>query len=305
VAWWKGCDMAREVGKDGKPVGEKVHIDTLHDGLDKFFTIPPRPVDKPFRMPVSSVHNIKGVGHVICGRAEQGVCKPGDELIYVPSNTPSNPCTGRVFTIEMHHKSQPICNPGDNVGMNIKGLNKDYLPKPGDIAILASDTSLKPCTSFVVQSQVISCANSFSIGYCPIGFVRTARTPCKLVEIMWRIGKDTNGQKVENPIEIKTGDMVQCRFVNMSPFVVDTFKNCENLSRIAFLDGSAPVMIGKIMEVDHDPYVPKLDAKAQEKADAKAEAKAKDGKAKEPKDPKAPKAPKEAKAPKAKGEAKA
>jgi elongation factor 1-alpha len=151
------------------------------------------------------------------------------------------------------------------------------MPKPGDIAILKSDSSLKPVKSFTVQAQVISCANEFKAGYCPIGFVRTARSPCKLASIDWRVGKETNGAKVENPNSIKLNDMVQAKFENQQPFVVDSFKNCENLARIAFMDGSQPVLLGKILEVVHG--TPGEDEKTDgKKGDKKEAGKKEDGK---------------------------
>merc|ERR1711982_164392 len=55
-------------------VGDKtVHVHTLHDALNDMVAIPKRPVDAPFRMPVSQNLKIKGVGSVICGRIEQGL----------------------------------------------------------------------------------------------------------------------------------------------------------------------------------------------------------------------------------------
>jgi elongation factor 1-alpha len=262
MPWWKGADVKRDV-KDK----ETIHIETLHDALDKYVTIPARPMDKPLRIPVGSVHNIKGVGTIVCGRIEQGKVKPGDELFFIPTHTESNPCNGRVFSIEQHHKNLPEGVAGDNVGMCIKGLNKDHMPKPGDIAILSTDQTLKPVKAFTVQAQVISCANEFKAGYCPIGFVRTARSPCKISSIDWRIGKETNGAKVEKPTSIKVGDMVQLKFENAQPFVVDSFKQCENLARIAFMDGSQPVLLGKILDVEHG--MPGADKEAEKKEKGK------------------------------------
>jgi elongation factor 1-alpha len=280
MPWWKGVDIKRDP-KDK----EALHVDTLHDCLDRLVIVPQRPVDKPLRMPVSSVHNIKGVGTIVCGRLEQGKVKPGDELVFIPTHTDSNACTGRVFSIEQHHQNLPEASAGDNIGMSVKGLNKDHMPKPGDVAILASDQTLKPVKGFTVQAQVISCANEFKAGYCPIGFVRTARAPCKLVSIDWRIGKETNGAKVENPNSIKLGDMLQAKFENRQPFVVDSFKNCENLARIAFMDGSAPVLLGKILDVEHGmpgkEEEVKKDAKAEKKEAGKKEGAKKEGAKKE------------------------
>lgn len=57
--------------------------------------------------------------------------------------------------------------------------------------------------------------------------------------------------QVEKPESVKQGDVAQCKFEALQPFVVDTFKNCEGLGRIAFLDADQPVMIGKVLEVEH------------------------------------------------------
>ena len=87
------------------------------------------------RLPVSGIYKIKGVGDVVAGRVEQGTVKPGEEVCFLPTHTASNPCGGKVFTVEMHHKRQESAGPGDNIGMNIKGLDKQNMPRSGDVII--------------------------------------------------------------------------------------------------------------------------------------------------------------------------
>jgi translation elongation factor EF-Tu-like GTPase len=62
-----------------------------------------------------------------------------------------------VFTVEMHHKRVDKAGPGDNVGMNIKGLDKGNMPRTGDVMILKSDTTLKPVKDFTAQVRVCVC----------------------------------------------------------------------------------------------------------------------------------------------------
>merc|ERR1719246_438323 len=83
------------------------------------------------RMPISGIYKIKGVGDVLAGRVEQGLVKPGEEVVFLPTHTASNPCTGKVFTVEMHHQRAEQAKPGDNVGLNIKGLDKQNMPRSG------------------------------------------------------------------------------------------------------------------------------------------------------------------------------
>merc|ERR1712139_428665 len=84
MGWWKGMDVLYE----GK---ETIHVDCLYDVHDVYCRVPERPVSAPMRMPVSGIYKIKGVGDVLAGRVEQGVVKPGEEFIFLPTHTSSNP----------------------------------------------------------------------------------------------------------------------------------------------------------------------------------------------------------------------
>ena len=90
--WWSGNDVV--VGK------ETIHVDTVYDALDKMCRVPERPTTAPMRMPISGIYKIKGWGDVLAGRVEQGVVKPGEEVVFLPTHTSSNPCTGKVFTVD-------------------------------------------------------------------------------------------------------------------------------------------------------------------------------------------------------------
>merc|ERR1719375_1015092 len=85
-------------------------------------------------------------------------------------------------------------------------------------------------------------------GYSPIGFVRCGRAACRMTKIDFKIGKETGGKKMEDPHSLKSNEVAQVVFEPQQPLVVDTFKNCEGLSRIAFLDGNTAVMLGKVVK---------------------------------------------------------
>merc|ERR1712160_5879 len=103
-------------GVDVEVSKENIHVDTLYDVLDKMCRVPERPVNAPMRMPVSGIYKIKGVGDVLAGRVEQGVVKPGEEVVFLPTHTASNPCNGKVFTVEMHHQRVRLRQPGGQRG---------------------------------------------------------------------------------------------------------------------------------------------------------------------------------------------
>jgi elongation factor 1-alpha len=191
MSWWSGVDV-----KD--PTGATVHVETLADGLEKLVKIPERSTSATMRMPVSGVYKIKGVGDVITGRVEQGNVKPDDQVIFLPTHTASTPCAGKIFSVEMHHKNVPSAAPGDNVGLNVKGLDKINMPRAGDVMILASDKSLKACKEFVAQVQVLDHPGQLKTGYAPVAFIRTGRSACKMTRINWKMGKETGGAKVED-----------------------------------------------------------------------------------------------------------
>jgi elongation factor 1-alpha len=170
MAWWKGADII--VGS------EKLHVDTLYDCLDKMCRVPERPTSAPMRMPISGIYKIKGVGDVLAGRVEQGVVKPGEEVLFMPTHTSSNPCNGKVFTVEMHHTRHDFANPGDNVGLNIKGLDKNNMPRSGDVMIYKKDTTLGQTKEFDAQIQVLDIPNEIKVGYSPwVCALRTLSLP--------------------------------------------------------------------------------------------------------------------------------
>jgi len=242
MAWWKGADV--------KSQKKPVHVDTLLDALEKMVKPPKRPMKKPLRMPVSGVYKIKGVGDVITGRLEQGKVEPGNECIFLPTHTSSKPCTGKIFSVEMHHKNVDFAAPGDNVGLNVKGLVKENMPRVGDVMIMKSDESLKACQNFTAQVQILDHPGELKVGYSPICFVRTGRSACRMAKINWKIGKETGGQKAEDPVSVKANEMAEIVFEPQQPFVAEGFKQCEGLGRLAIMEGASVVMLGKAIAVE-------------------------------------------------------
>jgi elongation factor 1-alpha len=243
MEWWKGVEVVSTPGK-------KCHVHTLLDALNEMVIVPKRDLDKPLRVPISGVYKIKGVGDVITGRVEQGKVSPGDEVIFVPTHTAANACSGKVFTVEMHHKQVPFAGPGDNVGMNVKGLVKGNMPRAGDVMIMKNDTTLKQVKQIEATIQFLDIPNEVKVGYTPIGFIRTARTPLKLTKIVWRSGKDTGGNQVNDPTSIPKNNMALCLFVPQKPFTCESFEGCEGLARLALMEGNGCIGLGRVSKVE-------------------------------------------------------
>merc|ERR1712127_945411 len=244
MPWWTGQDVVKPL--DGK----SIKVVTLLDCMNNMVEPPKRDESKAMRMPVSGVYKIKGVGDVITGRVEQGAVEPGNECVFLPSNTASKACKGKIFTVEMHHKTQPQALAGDNVGLNVKGLSKENMPRVGDVMLKAGDDSVFTVGSFTAAVQVLDHPGDLKPGYTPIGFVRTGRSAIRMVEIKWKIGKSTGGAKAEAPATIKANEMGAVVFAPQQDFVCTPFQQCEGLGRIAILEGNGVVMLGKINKVE-------------------------------------------------------
>jgi len=182
MIWWKGIDI-------DVPTKGTRHINTLFDALEQMVVPPERLGNKAMRTPISGVYKIEGVGNVLTGRVEQGMVKPGEEVVFLPTHTASLSCTGKIFSIEMHHKSQPVANAGDNVGLNIRGLVRENMPRVGDIMVLKSDNSIKKCKEFTCHVMILHHPGELKVGYSPIAFVRTAHSTVHMSKINWKISK--------------------------------------------------------------------------------------------------------------------
>ncbi|CAJ1386400.1 unnamed protein product [Effrenium voratum] len=235
MGWWNGQSV---VTKDK----QEIHVETLLDVLDRAFLPPQRKDDTPLRMPLCNVFNVKGVGCVVSGRVEQGIVKPGEEVVFLPSMA-----EGKVFSIEMHHKRKEQGIPGDVLGLNIKGVDKARLPRIGDVMIYKTDTSLSVIKEFDAQVQVLEVPKAILPKFSPMAIVRTGHAPCTLTAIKWKVGRETKGKKVENPSDLKASQMAQCTFVPHRPLVVDTFRGTPGLARLSFFHQKGLVMTGKVV----------------------------------------------------------
>ena len=125
-------------------------IDELMDAVDSFIPDPVRDDDKPFLMPVEDVFTITGRGTVGTGRVEQGVLKLNDPLEIIGiKDTQTTVATG----IEMFRKLLDFAQSGDNIGVLLRGINRDQIQRG---QVLAKPGSIHPHNKFVGQVYVLS-----------------------------------------------------------------------------------------------------------------------------------------------------
>jgi elongation factor 1-alpha len=223
---------------------------TLYDALEHLVKPPKRFPEKELRIPINGIYKIKGVGDVITGRIEQGTLNAGDIVRVAPRGLENL----KVFSIEMHHKTWPDAKPGDNIGMNMKGLDKTNMPKVGDIITLQKQALCEPVESFICQVAVQEHPGQLKRGFSPLVHVRTAKSSCKMINIMWKMSKKTGDTKIENPEFLERGETAEIEFVPQQPIFLETFEQCAGLGRIAVMDSNQLVMLGKIISVKYKPY---------------------------------------------------
>lgn len=239
MPWFKGWQA--NISKD-----EVVEGVTLYDALEKLARPPKRNDTGDLRIPINGIYKIKGVGDVITGRVEQGTVNAGDTVRITPRGIENL----KVFTIEMHHKTWPNAKPGDNVGMNIKGLDKTKMPKVGDVITLQKDNIL-PVESFVAQVVVQEHPGQLKPGFSPCVHVRTAKSACKMSKLMWKQSKKTGNEKNENPQFLERGDSAEVEFIPQQEIYLEPFDKCQGLARIAVMDSNNLVMLGKVISVKY------------------------------------------------------
>src|SRR5206468_5140559 len=122
----------------------------LMDAVDSYIPTPPRPVDKPFLMPIEDIFSITGRGTVVTGRVEQGIVKVGEEVEIVGiKDTKKTVVTG----VEMFRKLLDQGQAGDNIGALIRGVGREEVERG---QVLCKPGSIKPHTDFSAEVYVLS-----------------------------------------------------------------------------------------------------------------------------------------------------
>ena len=147
-------------------------LQNLMDAVDEYIPTPERDRDKPFLMPVEDVFTITGRGTVATGRVERGVIKVGDEVEIVGlAATRKTVATG----VEMFRKLLDQAEAGDNVGLLLRGVDRDSIERG---QVLAKPGSITPHTKFEGEVYILSKEEGgrhtpFFNGYRPQFYFRT------------------------------------------------------------------------------------------------------------------------------------
>jgi elongation factor Tu len=168
----RGCAIAAMKAASMDDPSCKPIVELL-DAMDNYIPIPQREVDKPFLMPVEDVFSIKGRGTVGTGRVERGQIKVGEEveIVGLRPDVRKTVATG----VEMFQKTLDFGQAGDNIGVLLRGVEKDDLERG---MVLAKPGSITPHTVFEGEVYVLTKEEGgrhtpFFTGYRPQFFFRT------------------------------------------------------------------------------------------------------------------------------------
>ena len=152
---------------------EYAPIFELMQNVDEYIPTPERKADLPFLMPVEDVFSISGRGTVATGRVERGTVKMADtiEIVGLSDEKKTTVVTG----IEMFHKMMDSGEAGDNVGILLRGVQKNEIERG---QVLCKPGSIQPHTKFVGQVYVLTEKEGgrqkpFFSGYRPQFYFRT------------------------------------------------------------------------------------------------------------------------------------
>jgi elongation factor Tu len=152
---------------------EYVSIKELLRVVDEYIPEPVREIEKPFMMSVEDVFSIKGRGTVVTGRVDRGTVVTGDpvEIVGLQEEMISSVVTG----VEMFHKTLDEGQAGDNLGLLLRGIDRDDVERG---MVIAKPGSITPHTKFMSEVYVLKKDEggrhkAFFTGYRPQFFVRT------------------------------------------------------------------------------------------------------------------------------------
>jgi len=202
----------------------------LMDAVDSYIPLPQRELDKPFLMAVEDVFTITGRGTVSTGRVERGVLKTGEEVEIIGFRDETRKTV--VTSIEMFRKILDTAEAGDNVGLLLRGVDRDDVERG---MVIAKPGSIKPHKHFKAEVYVLRKEEGgrhtpFVTGYRPQFYFRTT---------------DVTGEiKLPSGVEmVMPGDNVNMEVMLVSPVAI------ESGLRFAIREGGRTVGAGVVTEM--------------------------------------------------------
>ena len=242
VSGWKGDNLTKKSENMPWYTG-KTLLETFDD-----FKVAEKPTGKPLRVPIQDVYSITGVGTVPVGRVETGTMKPNDKIIVMPSGA-----VGEIKSIETHHQQLESASAGDNIGFNLRGIEKKDI-KRGDV-MGTPDAPPKVAKEFKAQIIIIHHPTALAPGYTPVMHCHTAQVAATITAFEAKINPATGAAEEKNPKFLKVGDSAIVTIRPVRPTPIETFQDFPEMGRFALRDMGATIAAGIVKEIteEHKP----------------------------------------------------
>ncbi len=242
VSGWKGDNLVKRSENMAWYKGK-----TLLESFDDFKVIE-KPIGKPLRVPIQDVYTITGVGTVPVGRVETGIMKAGQKIIVMPSGA-----LGEIKSIETHHTEMPTAEAGDNIGFNLRGIEKKDI-KRGDV-LGTPDAPPNVAKEFKAQIIVIHHPTAIAPGYTPVMHAHTTQVAATITQFLQKINPASGAVEEENPKFLKVGDSAIVIIRPVRPTCIETFADFPEMGRFALRDMGATIAAGIVKEIT-EKYAP-------------------------------------------------
>ncbi|MGC9107423.1 MAG: elongation factor 1-alpha C-terminal domain-related protein, partial [Infirmifilum sp.] len=188
------------------------------------------------------------VGTVVVGVVQTGVMKPEDKIVIEPARV-----SGDVKSIEMHYQRLNEAKPGDNVGVNLRGVEKEQV-KRGDVI---GHPNNPPTVAAEFTAQIVMLPKqpgkhypaAVAPGYSPVLHVHEAHVPVRFKALLRRIDPKTGQTLQQNPQAITAGDVAEVVLEPLKPVVIEKAEFIRQLSGFAIRDMGVTIAAGRCIDV--------------------------------------------------------
>jgi len=198
--------------------------------------------DKPFRMPIDDFYKISGVGTVVAGVVSSGKVKVGDKLIIQPIGIITE-----VKSIEEYHKPKKVAIAGDDVGINLRGVDIKKIKKGYVLGHVENPPSV--AYEFLAKVIIMNHPRGVYPGYTPIFHISTQHVPCTFIELISKIDPKTGEESEKNPEMLKSGDIAIVKIRPTRPIVIEEADKFPRLSRFAIRDIGQTIGAGMCIKI--------------------------------------------------------
>ena len=158
--------------------------------------------------------------------------------------------SGEIKSIETHHQQLESAEAGDNIGFNLRGVEKKDI-KRGDV-MGTPDAPPKVAKEFRAQIIIIHHPTALAPGYTPVMHCHTSQVAATISAFEAKINPATGAVEEQNPKFLKVGDSAIVKIKPVRPTCIETFQEFPELGRFALRDMGATIAAGIVKEITEE-----------------------------------------------------